>query len=150
LRPSGLDHLGLGDTLRDAAATWAQTHPDVRWDFSLAGDLTNLGEEVNITVYRLVQEALTNVARHAQATHARISVARERVGAVEAVVVRVQDDGQGMGTGAAHAGERFGVVGMRERVQALGGTFEIDGTPGAGVTVRAVIPLAHGAAQVEA
>lgn len=153
LRPSGLDHLGLGDTLRDTVSNWAQSHPDVQWDLALSGELDGLGEAINITIYRLVQEALTNVVRHAAATRAQVSVARERkTSAGDAVVVCVTDDGKGLASSGARESGRFGLVGMRERVQALGGSFEIVGAPGGGVTVRAVIPLAKAerATQVEA
>ena len=164
LRPSGLDHLGLPETLRDAVATWSLRHPEVSWSLVLSGELESLGEELNITVYRVVQETLTNVVRHAGATRAEIAVSRESVTpasdaagpagdaaepagdaaepAGDAVVVRVQDDGRGLGSGDTRERARLGLIGMRERVQALGGTFEISGAPGEGVTVRAVIPLA--------
>jgi two-component system sensor histidine kinase UhpB len=143
LRPSGLDHLGLAETLRGAVASWSQRHSEVRWELVLSGELESLGEAVNITVYRIVQEALTNVVRHAGATRARISVSREQIApAGDAVVVRVQDDGRGLEPGSARDGARLGLVGMRERVQAFGGTFEISGAPREGVTVRAVLPLA--------
>jgi len=142
LRPSGLDDLGLSETLRGALATWSQRHPDVRWELTLSGDLDGFGEAVNITVYRLVQEALTNVVRHAGATRATVDVSRARVATTDdAVTVRIVDDGRGFDPAGAEHRARFGLVGMRERVQALGGTFEIGGSPGEGVTVRAVIPL---------
>jgi len=151
LRPSGLDHLGLAETLRDAVASWSQRHPEVSWSLVLSGELERLGEAVNITVYRIVQETLTNVVRHAAATRAQISVSRESVGpGGDAVVVRVQDDGRGLGTGGASGGARFGLLGMRERVQAFGGSFEISGAPGEGVTVRAVLPLAGAERAVQA
>jgi len=152
LRPSGLDHLGLAETLRGAVATWSQRHSEVRWDLALSGELESLGEAVNITVYRIVQEALTNVVRHAGATRARITVSRERIASAgDAVMVCVQDDGRGLEPGSVRNGARLGLVGMRERVQAFGGTFEISGALGEGVTVRAVLPLvvADRPAQVE-
>jgi PAS domain S-box-containing protein len=149
LRPSGLDHLGLSETLRDAVASWAQRHPEVNWELALSGDLEHLGETVNITVYRIVQETLTNVVRHAGATRAQVGVSREPVAPMgDAVVIRVTDDGRGLQPGSAQARPRFGLVGMRERVQALGGSFEISGEPGKGVVVRAVIPLANAARAV--
>jgi two-component system, NarL family, sensor histidine kinase UhpB len=147
LRPSGLDDLGLAETLRDAVSAWSRRHPQVRWELALSGELEGLGEALNITVYRIVQEALTNVARHAEASCVRVSVDREPAarGAgtqCDAVVVCVRDDGRGLGQAAVQENGRFGVAGMRERVQAFGGDFTISGAAGAGVTVRAVLPVA--------
>jgi two-component system sensor histidine kinase UhpB len=143
LRPSGLDDLGLAETLRDAVATWSQRHPQVRWELELSGDLESLGEALNITVYRIVQEALTNVVRHAEARRVSVSVQRSRAdGFADAVVVCVRDDGKGLREAAAAQNGRFGVAGMRERVQAFGGCFAIAGAAGEGVTVRAVLPAA--------
>ena len=146
LRPSGLDHLGLAETLRDAIAGWKQRQPQLGWELELSGELEGLGEALNITVYRIVQEALTNVVRHAGASRVRVSVAREaarEAGSLfDAVVVCVRDDGKGLGPAAAPLDGQFGVAGMRERVQALGGAFAIAGLPGQGVTVRAVLPVA--------
>jgi two-component system sensor histidine kinase UhpB len=142
LRPSGLDHLGLAETLRDAVSGWSQRYPQVRWELELSGELDGLGEALNITIYRIVQEALTNVVRHAEARCARISVERGRAGRMEdAVVVRVRDDGRGLSAARAERVGRFGVAGMRERVQAFGGSFTISGAPGEGVELRAVLPV---------
>jgi PAS domain S-box-containing protein len=142
LRPSGLDNLGLAETLRDAVSGWSQRHPQVRWELALSGELEGLGEALNITVYRIVQEALTNVLRHAEASCVRVSVAREpAAGFGDAVVVCVRDDGRGLGPAAAPGNGRFGVAGMRERVQAFGGSFAISGAAGEGATVRAVLPV---------
>jgi two-component system, NarL family, sensor histidine kinase UhpB len=147
LRPSGLDHLGLAETLRDAVSGWSQRHPQARWELALSGELEGLGEALNITVYRIVQEALTNVVRHAEAANVRISVAREAVreagSQFDAVVVCVRDDGRGFAQAAVQKNGRFGVAGMRERVQAFGGSFAISGAAGEGVTVRAVLPVAR-------
>src|SRR5258706_2436845 len=76
LRPTALDHLGLSDTLRDTVSAWRQRHPDIACDLRLEGALEGMGETINITVYRIVQECLTNVARHAMATRSDIDVAR--------------------------------------------------------------------------
>ena len=142
LRPSGLDHLGLAETLRDAVSGWSQRHPQVRWDLALSGELEGLGEALNITVYRIVQEALTNVVRHAEARWVRVSVERSRGGRFEdAVVVCVRDDGKGLGLSGAQENGRFGLAGMRERVQAFGGSFAISGAAGRGVELRAVLPV---------
>ena len=138
LRPSGLDHLGLAETLRDAVSGWSQRHPQVRWELELSGELDALGEALNITIYRIVQEALTNVVRHAEARRVHVSVTRER----NTVAVCVRDDGKGLPQALADESGRFGVAGMRERVQAFGGDFALSGATGQGVTLRAVLPVA--------
>ena len=138
LRPSGLDHLGLAETLRDAVAGWSQRHPQARWELALSGELEGLGEALNITIYRIVQEALTNVVRHAEARCVQVSIAREG----DTVVVCVRDDGKGLSQAGAEESGRFGVAGMRERVQAFGGSFALAGAAGQGVTLRAVLPVA--------
>jgi signal transduction histidine kinase len=137
LRPSALDHLGLSDALEDWVSTWRERNPEVGCELSLSGDLSNLGETVNITVYRIIQECLTNVVRHAAATRARIEVRREG----DAVEVTVRDNGKGLPERSESESARFGLMGMRERVQALNGVFGIDSKPGEGVSVRARLPL---------
>jgi two-component system sensor histidine kinase UhpB len=137
LRPPALDNLGLRDALEDSLASWRTRHPEVTCRLRLEGDLDRLGETVNITIYRLVQECLTNVARHAGAS--RVEICVRRTG--EGVELEVSDDGKGLESGAAGDAARFGLMGMRERVQALEGEFRLESEPGAGVTVRASIPL---------
>jgi hypothetical protein len=142
LRPSTLDHLGLDETLRGAVASWRERHPELDCELHLNGSLDGLDESANITIYRVVQECLTNVVRHAQATRADVTVSRERAGqSDDAVVVTVGDNGQGLAHGQEADASRFGLMGMRERVQALGGTLDITGEPGRGVQVRAMIPV---------
>ena len=141
LRPSGLDDLGLAETLRDAVSGWSQRHPQVRWELALSGELDGVGEDLGIAVYRIVQEALTNAVRHAQASCVRVSVARGPAGHLaDAVAIEVRDDGKGLGPGTAQNG-RYGITGMRERAHGLGGSFAIAGPPGQGVSVSAVLPV---------
>ncbi|HWQ40170.1 MAG TPA: PAS domain S-box protein [Burkholderiales bacterium] len=147
LRPSTLDHLGLGDTLRAAVANWRERHPEIDCELHMSGELDALDESVNITVYRMVQECLTNIVRHAQATRAEITVKREtEESGQDAVSVTVSDNGKGLSQRNELEATRFGLIGMRERVQGLGGRLEVCGEPGKGVSVRAVIPLASRAA----
>ena len=144
LRPSALDHLGLSEALREAVTTFQTRHPNIATELNLGPRIDGSGEDVNITVYRIVQECLTNVARHSQANRVAISVSRESVhGRDDALRVRVQDNGKGLPKSDAMAARRFGLMGMRERVQALDGQLEISGKPGDGVLVEAVVPLAR-------
>lgn len=142
LRPTALDHLGLSETLRDTVSAWRERHPEIACDLRLEGAIEGMGETINITVYRIVQECLTNVARHAVATRSDIDVARcndPQCGDVVKVVVR--DNGKGFAIQLEREATRFGLIGMRERVQAIDGEFRIDSSPGEGVTVTAVIPV---------
>jgi signal transduction histidine kinase len=141
LRPTALDHLGLSATLQETVAAWRERHKDIACELRLEGELEGLGETVNITIYRIVQECLTNVIRHAAATRADILIARERdAGRGDVVRVTVRDNGKGIAQRNEREATRFGLMGMRERVQALDGAFQIDNRPGEGVTVTAVIP----------
>ncbi len=142
LRPTALDHLGLSETLKDSVSAWRERHPDIACELRLEGTIEGMGETINITVYRIVQECLTNVARHAVATRSDIHVTRSndlQHGDVVKVVVR--DNGKGFAQQREREATRFGLIGMRERVQALDGEFRIDSRPGEGVTVTAIIPV---------
>ncbi len=143
LRPSALDHLGLREALRDAVNVFQSRHPELAVMLNMAEEIDGFGESINITVYRIVQECLTNVARHAEAKQAVITVSRiEDPGRGEALELRVKDNGKGLDDEVdVSASRRFGLMGMRERVQAFGGSLEISGGPGQGVLVKAVIPV---------
>ncbi len=143
LRPSALDHLGLSEALREAVAAFQSRHAEVVAELNLAPDIDGSGESINITVYRIVQECLTNVIRHSRASRVTISISRDAGTAMGDVLrVRVQDNGKGLEGADASAGKRFGLMGMRERVQAFGGSLDISsGGPGQGVIVEAMIPV---------
>jgi signal transduction histidine kinase len=115
-------------------------------ELTVEGDLRTVPESVSVTSYRLVQEALTNVRRHAGTAN---SVA-VRVGVGDRdVAIEVTDNGRGAGVAASPDG--FGIIGMRERVAAVGGTFEAGPRPGGGWRVRAILPLdAGGVHRIEA
>ena len=110
------------------------------YELNLEGELSGLGETVNITVYRIVQECLTNVVRHAGANRAQINVRRTP----EALEVVVRDNGRGLGERNANEAARFGLMGMRERVQALRGEFELATQPGDGLERAGTHPLERG------
>jgi signal transduction histidine kinase len=139
LRPAALDEIGVEAAIQGLAERVSATAGlAVETDVSLSGARNadnGPGSELESTVYRLVQEALTNVAKHSRAEHVRLSVV-EHDGAIE---VSVEDDGVGFDATASHQG--FGLPGMRERVSMVGGSLELSSTPGAGATIRAVIPV---------
>jgi len=145
LRPAVLDNLGLEAALGQYVGEWAR-RGEVRADFLSHGlSPERLPEHIESALYRTVQEALTNVARHAGATSA--SVLLERIdGEVSAIV---EDDGQGFDTEAQgkDSSARLGLLGMRERVELVGGSLTIESSLGLGTTVYARVPIGknHGA-----
>lgn len=137
LRPVALDELGLASAVQYDVEQWQRRHASVKCEFDAEDELEGLDEKVNITVYRLVQECLTNVAKHAAAGSVRISIAQSADGS--ALIVSVTDDGKGFDPGVRRQG--LGLVGLRERVEALGGRLEVDSFPGAGTRIEATVPM---------
>jgi len=142
LRPAALDELGIEAAL-DALADRVRSQADLVLSFSVtlardaAGVPTRHTPELESTVYRLVQEALTNVVKHAQASNVEVIVV-ERDGWIELTVV---DDGVGFRPSERHEG--FGLLGMTERAQLAGGRLEVTSAPGDGTTVRARLAAAR-------
>jgi PAS domain S-box-containing protein len=136
LRPAALDALGLRDAVVDLVTQWRRRNPGVVCVFETEGDLSGLGELLNITVYRLVQECLTNITKHASATQIRVALGRE---GDEAVRVFISDDGHGMDLSAKRSG--LGLVGLRERVEALRGHLDLISHAGGGMQVSAQLPI---------
>lgn len=138
LHPAVLDALGLRAALAQLAADWSVRHAPVlarfEWD-------PNLPERpaCGIHAYRIVQEGLTNVARHAGAGHVDIRLQRQ----ASTLYLELADDGRGCDL--ARAGTGFGLHGIRERAQSFGGSADIDSTPGHGLRIRVRLPLADGA-----
>lgn len=146
LRPIALDALGLQAALEHYLDHCQQRMPRVRMNVALDGDLDTLGEPLNLAIYRLTQEALTNVSRHAQAENISIRLSRRGppAEAADAVTFNISDDGRGADPGQAHGG--LGLIGMRERVEMLGGQWRITTGPGQGFNLFARIPLTGGVA----
>lgn len=106
---------------------------------TINGDEPDLPPHVVFTLYRIVQEALTNVQKHANATQASIELNYQP----DRLTLTVADNGAGMDLSDQPAGEHFGLVGLRERVRLMGGDTSIQTAPGQGVTLRVEIPLLH-------
>jgi two-component system sensor histidine kinase UhpB len=141
LRPTGLDELGLAAALEHCVDTWRARLPGVSLRLSIAGEFAGLPESITVTVYRLVQEALTNVAKHAAASDVAIRLQRKGAGeGDDRIDVSVIDNG--VGSVAVEAGTRgLGLIGMRERVMALHGTLALTSSPGRGFDLSARIPV---------
>ncbi len=145
LRPAALDELGLGAALTELVGTFRQRNADTACQFHLGSEVEGLGGDLAKTVYRLIQEGLTNIARHAQAKNVSIDVHAAAItqsgnaDSTQALTVMLTDDGVGFDPAAQTSG--FGLLGMRERVQALGGELCIDSRPGAGTRIVAMLPF---------
>ena len=134
LRPLVLDQLGLQAALQELVASQQGRHSELQITLAIRGDLAQVNAEVGIAAYRMVQECLTNIARHAAATRASITV-----DAGDHLTITVEDNGRGLRDNPAARGERFGLIGMRERAEGLGGSFQWSGENG--VKVEVSLPL---------
>ena len=135
LRPPILDDLGLAPAVEWYVQRLAK-RSGLHIEFDAGAEEPVVPDHLAIAAYRIVQEALTNVARHAQATHAWVRLG-ERDGAV---TIEIRDDGQGLSEEVSGDPHSFGIVGMRERAAAQGGELVIASSPGAGTTVRVTFP----------
>jgi len=138
LRPPVLDDLGL-----EAALEWMTEGFEQRYGVpvrcEIRSDALRLNDLAAISLYRVVQEALTNVARHAQANEVSVTLlADDRY-----CHLRIDDDGVGLPTDSTPRSDSFGLLGMRERISQLGGVLSVESSPGRGVTITARVPLSR-------
>ena len=136
LRPVALDTLGVAAAIEHCVSEWRRSSTAIEVD--IRGEFDDVGDAVSVVMYRLVQEALTNVARHAAAARVRVSIYRDA--ADRSVHIQISDDGRGVDLNARSPG--LGLVGMRERVAALGGSVTLVSAAQRGFELRAVIPVA--------
>jgi two-component system sensor histidine kinase TtrS len=138
-RPGVLDDLGLVETIRDEVNAWQARLPDTVYTLNFSGDLDALGEDLNICVYRIVQECLTNIAKYACASSVHIEISLLQTGSMRQLRVEVQDNGTGFDPHTSGGG--FGLIGMRERVEAKQGDFTLATMPGSGTLITVILPL---------
>jgi signal transduction histidine kinase len=136
LRPYQLDKIGLSKTIDNMVRRVGETC-DVAFDVAVGYVDDCFPPAAAINVFRIVQEAVNNVIRHAGARHARVRV--DRAGAVVEIVVT--DEGSGFDVSSAAAEAGFGLMGIRERAQALGGTLDLQSNPGGGTVLRVTLPV---------
>jgi signal transduction histidine kinase len=140
LRPAPLEDASLADAVGRVAGRWSSvTGVEVRT--SVEGPVRTLPADVEVGLLRVAQEALTNVARHAEASSARVTLTY----GPGSVALTVADDGVGMVDGRAGdsgSTQGFGLAGMRERIEGLGGVLTVAGEAGQGTTVHASVPVA--------
>lgn len=137
LRPMALGHVPLKELIEQLVHERGHQHAEISFVFS-AGELRgSYGNSIDLTVYRCVQESLTNAVRHAHAKQIGVTLAEGASG----LELTVRDDGRGIAAGVAPG---FGIRGMKERVEGLGGRCRIDGTAVGGTCVSINLPLAEG------
>ncbi len=144
LRPTALDDLGLREALATLLRQWTQRH-DIRSDLQVLGESVRLPAAVETAIYRIVQEALTNVLKHAKAATVSVSVEQR----LEEVRVIIEDDGIGFDAeadalppaGGPPAKPRLGLSGIRERLSLLRGSLTLETAPGSGTTLFVRIPF---------
>jgi two-component system, NarL family, sensor histidine kinase UhpB len=133
LRPIGLAEFGLREALDNMVAFWRRRRPDICYQVAIAEECGEAGELVGSTICRIVQECLSNAVRHAEPKMIAVSIDRVE----ETIRVEVADDGRGM---AAAARPGYGLVGISERVKAMGGRLDLANRRGEGFAVNAVLP----------
>ena len=142
LRPGSLDNLGLAETLSDLVSGYQMQHPEIKIQLYIsenlqAGNLQSLGETISINLYRIVQESLNNALKYAQATSIEVRLIRTSDGELQ---LSIKDNGIGMNLDAVDQTRHFGLLGMRERVQALHGTFKMDSEHNVGTLISIHVP----------
>jgi two-component system sensor histidine kinase UhpB len=135
LRPVALEELGLVTAIERLADGWNDRQEESFCALTMRGDFNGIDEDTAITLYRIVQEALTNVARHASADKVEVQLERD---AQSGISLRIRDDGQGFDERSR--GKGMGLLGMRERVEALNGKISLASEPGQGVSIEISIP----------
>jgi two-component system sensor histidine kinase UhpB len=148
LRPIGLAEFGLDEAIGNLVEFWRRRYPDIAYEIEISPDSESFGDLIDPIIYRVVQESLSNAVRHSRPTRIRVGVeSRQADDGGETVVVTVADNGQGMPkpggpgpTGTGPAGTGYGLLGMSERVTAIGGNLTISSRLGEGTAVIARLP----------
>ena len=156
LRPIGLDEFGLPSALEHCVDGWRERLPEASFSLTIEGDYTGLSDTLTMTLYRLVQEGLTNVSKFARRSRVEVFMVRApreaqsptknvgKTGPIDEIVVTMADDGPGVALDAPRDG--LGLLGMRERVEALGGEFHVASKPEGGFLFCARLPAHAGLA----
>ena len=141
LRPLLLDTLGLPDALLELRKQWCSYHPQITLELKLEGELTKLNEQFNITIFRLIQEGLTNIYKHSEASWTQVSLSHETSenSADDFLLLKIEDNGKGYDTNQQSTG--LGLVGMRERVIAVDGRMIVRSAPNEGTEINIRLPM---------
>jgi signal transduction histidine kinase len=135
LRPVLLDEFGLTRALEDLVDGWNERHEEAFCRLSVRGNCDDLRDDLGINLYRVVQECLTNAGKHSGATEVTVELELRSSGGTRLVVA---DNGKGFDAAVTRPG--LGLLGMRERSEALGGTFKVEASVSAGVRLTIELP----------
>jgi len=140
LRPPTIDHHGLSAAIDSLAHEWAE-RSDIELQLEIDPGLGRLPETIELSVFRIIQEGLNNIRKHAAARHVRLSL---QCTSSSNLLVRLEDDGQGLPTptdlASLSVSKHFGLVGISERVALLGGLMNIESSTGNGTILQVEIP----------
>ena len=135
LHPAILDELGLQAALREECWRFSEWM-EIPVEFESEGELARPAEEVSLCFYRVAQEALHNIAKHAHATHVRMTLSSDE----ESCMLRIEDDGQGLDQSGAKNKTSLGLISMRERARLVNGSLTIQSRPSVGTTLELIVP----------
>jgi len=139
LRPSVLDEFGLVKALQNMIDEWNDNQDNIFCDFTFLNVPTDLSESLKINIYRIVQESLTNILKHSNASQVTVAIKKDRLDNTERINLKIEDNGIGIDQDKIIPG--FGLLGMKERVEMNGGIFEFESSTGNGVKINIFVPI---------
>ena len=137
LRPGALDNLGLSETIRDTVSGWQQQHKNLKFLLNIKGEINDLGEAININIYRIIQESMNNALKHSKASKIIIDLSLLK----KSLKLEFSDDGVGFDKKILKNSKQFGLIGIKERIQSLKGTFDLQTSPSNGTKLIILIPI---------
>jgi len=139
LRPSVLDEFGLVKALQNMIDEWNDNQDNIFCDFTFLNVPADLSESLKINIYRIIQESLTNILKHSNASQVTVAIKKDRLDNTERINLKIEDNGIGIDQDKIIPG--FGLLGMKERVEMNGGIFEFESSTGNGVKINIFVPI---------
>ena len=139
LRPSVLDEFGLVKALQNMIDEWNDNQDNIFCDFTFLDVPADLSESLKINIYRIIQESLTNILKHSNASQVTVAIKKDRLDNTERINLKIEDNGIGIDQDKIIPG--FGLLGMKERVEMNGGVFEFESSTGNGVKINIFVPI---------